>query len=298
LTGLIEALSIIPPTLRTRPPLILVAADREPSASQAELALSRHGYTVFRAHTGRLALAAAKSIQPDVMVIDAFLAETDGLALCRTLRDDAEVGPSRPILLITNSRPTLSEHRTAMRCGVWEFLVEPLDAEEVTGRVDTYVLATTDARRRAPLRDEQGLYTPEGLARRGRELAVQAFHHHAGLACVLLATAREQDASVVAQRLRHVARRSDVVGRVGASEFAILAPGTDARGARLLAQRLAKAMGTADRAPPELRVGYDAVADVRRAPLEPRRMLDRAATALRRAREAAAGDWIRGYENR
>ncbi|HEX9611578.1 MAG TPA: diguanylate cyclase, partial [Gemmatimonadales bacterium] len=218
-------------------------------------------------------------------------------ALCRTLRDDPEVGPSRPILLITNSRPTLSEHRSAMRCGVWEFLVEPLHAEEITGRVDAYVLATMDTAGAspAPLRDDTGLYTREGLARRAKELAVQAFHHHAGFACVMLA-ASEHDSRLVARRLQAAARRSDAVGRMGPSEFTILAPGTDARGARLLAQRLAKHIRAGDGTPPDVRVGFDAVANIRQASLEPRHMLDHARTALAKARSSARGEWIRAFE--
>ncbi|MGH7699544.1 MAG: response regulator, partial [Gemmatimonadales bacterium] len=164
--------------------MILVASDREPSATEAERALSRHGHTVFRAHTPRIALEAARSAQPDVVLVDRHLAQTDPLALCRSLRDDPEVGPSTPILMITGDRPNLAEHRAAIRAGVWEFLVEPYHPDELTGRVDAYVLALMDLRKTAagPLTDATGLYTTDGLARRARELAMQAFHHHAGMA--------------------------------------------------------------------------------------------------------------------
>lgn len=234
-----------------------------------------------------------------MIVVDAFLPETDGLALCRDLRDDREVGPSRPILMLTNTRPTLSEHRSAMRCGVWEFLEEPLHDEELTGRVAAYARAGREdgGSPPPPPRDETGLYTREGLARRARELAVQAFHHHAGMACVMLAPAREQDGPRVGQRLAAVARRSDAVARMGPSEFAILAPGTDARGAVLMARRVAHEVAAApDGPPPELRAGYDAVPNLRHTSLAPRHMLERAHAALVKARAVARGEWIRSYE--
>jgi PleD family two-component response regulator len=275
--------------------VILVASDREPSAGEIERVLWRQGYTVFRVHTARTALAAAKSADPQVILVDAFLPETDSFALCHSLRDDPDVGPSRPMLMITGSRPSLLEHRSAMRAGVWEFLVEPLHQDELAGRVDAYVVTTLEPPQAAPalLTDDTGLYTAEGLARRAKELARQAFHHHAGLACVVLSAARDEDAPRIAPGLRAAARRSDAIGRLGPTEFAIIAPGTDAHGAVLLAQRLARAMRAEDA---ELRAGYDAVPNVRFAPLEPRHMLERARHALALAKASRQPDWIRAYQ--
>ena len=44
--------------------------------------------------------------------------------------------------------------------------------------------------------------------------------------------------SLMADQLRGVTRRSDVLGRIGPREFAILAPDTSEEGARVLADRL------------------------------------------------------------
>ena len=284
---------------RTSPPLILLASDREPSAVDLERTLSNHGYTVFRAHTGRIALEAARSTQPKMVLIDVMLPEADPLGLCRTLRDDPELGPSVPLLVITTSRPAPADHRVAIRAGVWEFLVDPIPEEELKGKVDGYVLATMPAGKppAGPLTDSTGLYTTEALGRRARELALQAFHHYAGFACVVLSPADERDAPRVAARLRVAGRRSDAIGRLGPAEFGIVAPGTDAQGAVLLAERLAREIrGGKDSAPLELHAGYDAVPNIRRAPLEPRSMLERAGHAMTQARGTGRGDWIQAYD--
>jgi PleD family two-component response regulator len=266
---------------RKDPPLILVASDREPSAEEIERVLWRQGYTVLRAHTARTARAAAKSATPHVILIDAFLPEEDSFALCRELRDDPDVGPSRPMLMITGSRPSLVEHRSAVRSGVWEFMVEPLHPGELAGRVDACVLSAMEARQRArvPLMDDTGLYTAEGLALRARQLARQAFHHHAGLACVVLRAARPEDAPRIARGLKAAGRHSDAIGQIGPAEFAIIAPGTDGHGACRLAERLAREIRAGDDAAPELRAGYDAVPNVRFTPLAPRHLLERARMA-------------------
>ena len=263
-----------------------------------ERVLSGHGYRVFRAHTGRIALEAARTAQPKVVIVDVMLPLADPLGLCRQLRDDPEVGPSIPLLVITKSRPAPADHRVAIRSGVWEFLVDPIHPYKLTERVDAYVLATMPSGdpAPAPLTDAEGLYTAEGLNRRARELALQAFHHHAGFACVVLAPAQERDAARVAARLKAAARRSDALGRLGPAAFAIVAPGTDAHGAVLLAERLAREIRGEDGVSVELHAGYEAVADTRRAPLDPRSMLEHATRALAAARGAGRGDWIRAYE--
>ncbi|MGH7701253.1 MAG: GGDEF domain-containing protein, partial [Gemmatimonadales bacterium] len=113
----------------------------------------------------------------------------------------------------------------------------------------------------------------------------------------VLAPARPADAGRVARRLKAVGRRSDAIGRIGPTEFAVVAPGTDARGAVLLAERLAREIrGGGDGPPPDIVAGYDSVPNVRFAPLEPRHMIDRAQTALARVRTQGRGAWIRGYE--
>jgi diguanylate cyclase (GGDEF)-like protein len=105
----------------------------------------------------------------------------------------------------------------------------------------------------------------------------------------------------VAQMFRADGRRSDAIGRVGSTEIAVLAPGTDAGGAVKLAERFRRAMlaGTAEAgAGPaiELRAGYGAVGNVRYTPVDPKNLLARAARAVQLAR--AEGKWIRESSER
>src|SRR4029077_4413062 len=130
---------------------------------------------------------------------------------------------------------------------------------------------------RAPGAGVTGLSTGGGPPRRARELGSQAFREHGPLACIVLALDVEPPGGVnvgrSVQAIKAAARLSDVIGRLGATEFAVLAPGTDAEGARRLAERLASSVSTATIAPagfpPAVRVrcGYEAVANVGYAPI-------------------------------
>src|SRR5205085_10420650 len=127
-----------------------------------------------------------------------------------------------------------------------------------------------------------------------------SFREHGPLACVVLAVDLEQQELAPSQQgtgvvgrcvqaLKTSARLSDVIGRLSPTEFAVLAPGTDAAGARRLAERLAgsvsgpsttgepAAAGAAATPSPRVRCGYEAVANVGYAPIQPVALLVRGA---------------------
>jgi len=290
-----------------QPPRILIASHH----AEAGLALKelgeKNGYTVVRCFSAVQALERARATRPDVIVLDESLVDSDPLETSRALRDDPLVGASTPILLVTTGQAVTNiEHQRALRAGVWEFLPHPFNPEEAATRLRTYVLHRLEverARREQAVQDDAGLYTTRGLALRAQELTLQAFHHGAALACVALApvpdgtTDGAEAVQLVALVLRTSGRRSDAIGRIGPSEFAVVAPGTDGAGAVMLAQRVAKAVRAASGAePPALRAGYDAVGNTRYTPVEPKNLLARATSALRIAKGEAGANWIRAFD--
>jgi len=289
-----------------QPPRILIASHH----AEAGLALKelgeKNGYTVVRCFTAVQALERARATRPDVIVLDESLVDADPLETSRALRDDPLVGASTPILLVTTGQAVTTEHQRALRAGVWEFLPHPFNPAEAAARLQTYVLHRLEVGRAQggqAVQDEAGLYTTRGLALRAQELTLQAFHHGAALACVALAPVGDGTADgagavqLVARVLRASGRRSDAIGRIGPSEFAVVAPGTDGAGAVMLAQRVAKAVRAASGAePPALRAGYDAVGNTRYTPVEPKNLLARATSALRIAKGEAGANWIRAFD--
>ena len=294
------------PETNLQPPRILIASHH----AEAGLALKelgeKNGYTVVRCFTAVQALERARATRPDVIVLDESLVDADPLETSRALRDDPLVGASTPILLVTTGRAVTTEHQRALRAGVWEFLPHPFNPAEAAARLQTYVLHRLEVGRAQggqAVQDEAGLYTTRGLALRAQELTLQAFHHGAALACVALAPVGDGTADgagavqLVARVLCASGRRSDAIGRIGPSEFAVVAPGTDGAGAVMLAQRVAKAVRAASGAePPALRAGYDAVGNTRYTPVEPKNLLARATSALRIAKGEAGANWIRAFD--
>ena len=307
-------------TSRTHPPLVLIASSQEWHARSLESILGPHGYAVVRAYTGKQAVERARSARPDLVIVDADLPDVDGVEVCRNLRAEPAMSESTPILVTGSGQPTRQQRLAALRAGAWDYLTLPFDGEELQLRLDAFVHAKfeADRAREESLLDElTGLYNIRGLARRARELGSQAFRHHEPFACVVLAphvdaTGSDSAAaeaavaaavSHIAKTLRATGRVADAIGRVGTTEFGVVAQGADAEGVVKLAQRLVRSLEAGAKESggsiPRFRVraGYDAVSNYHEAPIEPEDMLVRATIAMRMS-QSDDGQWIRPFDPR
>jgi len=302
-------------------PLVLLGGNGQEATRWLRSLLEGGGYAVLQERSAQHVLERARSTEPDLIIVDAELPDMPGADVCRTLRTDPRVSSSTPILLAVREPASRAQRLAALRAGAWECITPPHDADEILLKLGAYVRAKLDAdRARAEglLDSVTGLYNRQGLARRARELGSQAFREHAPLACVVLAVdlepqelAHGQPGSGMVgrcvQALKTAARLSDVIGRLSPTEFAVLAPGTDAAGARRLAERLANSVsapgmigmpastGSAASPSPRVRCGYEAVANVGYAPIEPVDLLVRAAAAVRTGK-TDSGSWLRRFD--
>ncbi len=271
-------------------PLVLLGGDGQEAMRWLKSLLEGGGYAVLQERLAQHVLERARSTEPDLIIVDAELPDMPGADLCRTLRTDPRVSSSTPILLAVREPASRAQRLAALRAGAWDCITPPHDADEILLQLGSYVRAKLDAdRARAEglLDSPTGLYNRQGLARRARELGSQAFRDHGPLACVVLVVDLEpQDLAP---------------GQQGSG------PGTDAAGARRLAERLASSVSTPSTTgepatagstatpSPRVRCGYEAVANVGYAPIEPVDLLVRAAAAVRTGK-TDSGSWLRRFD--
>lgn len=234
-----------------RAPLVLIISDHEWASRSLESILAPRGYTVLRAYNGRQALEQAGVSNADAVFIDRRLPDMTGTMLCRILLERELVARAAPLIVVTAGASTREDRVEVLSAGAWELISQPFDAEELLLRLDRFIRAKREVDRAAEealIDAATGLYTWHGVARRIRELGAAAERFGRPLACVVFAP-NEADAdgtgvddrhwlSATATRLREATRRSDVLGRIGPREFAIVAPDTSSEGARILAKRL------------------------------------------------------------
>lgn len=229
-------------------PLILIANDQEWSARSIESVLAPQGYGVVRAFTGQQAIDAARSSRPALIILDAQLPDIHGFDVCRTLRADPAIGPGVPVIITTAGPAGRPQRLEAARAGAWDFQGQPLDAELLLARAEAFLASAggpNDAGA-AMVDAATGLLSLAGLTDRLRQISAQAVRLRIPLACVVLTPEKRQGGGMadeatliqLATVLRRLSRESDVVGRLSADEFIIVAPATDRADAEQLAARL------------------------------------------------------------
>src|SRR5437870_575210 len=125
-----------------RTPHVLVVSAREHPVAAA---LEQHGYVGLRARTGAAAAAAVNDAQqapPDALLVIDGMPDVEGLVLAQRLRDAARLPPDTPIFVVAPSPPTVPQHRAALRAGVCEFLLEPLDGDHLAAKLASRLLGS------------------------------------------------------------------------------------------------------------------------------------------------------------
>lgn len=109
---------------------ILIVEDEQRIAEWVRLYLERSGYRTDIAADGKAGLQMARTLNPDLVILDIMLPLLDGRELCRLLRLESEV----PIIMVT-SRGRKSDKISGMDCGADDYIVKPFDADELAARV-------------------------------------------------------------------------------------------------------------------------------------------------------------------
>ena len=116
--------------------MVLVVEDQAPFREFLQITLSRLGLEVVTALTGKVALSRAKEHRPDLVLLDVMLPDIDGYEVCNELRDLPETSLT-PIIFI--SAVSSDKHvQRAMAAGATDYLVKPLNTEDIREIVDRY----------------------------------------------------------------------------------------------------------------------------------------------------------------
>lgn len=115
---------------------ILLVEDHRDLAETVALALESAGFTVDHAADGPEALRLATEHPFDCIVLDLMLPGTDGLTVCRCLRN--KHGIDTPVLMLT-ARDRIEDKLTGFQSGADDYLVKPFVIEELKARVNALV---------------------------------------------------------------------------------------------------------------------------------------------------------------
>ena len=116
-----------------QPPLILIADDNEANRDILARRLEAHGYQLAMAADGEEAINQARSLLPDLILLDVMMPKFDGLEVCRQLKGDKSL-PFMPIILVT-ARSDTKDVVAGLDVGGDEYLTKPVDQAALVARV-------------------------------------------------------------------------------------------------------------------------------------------------------------------
>lgn len=116
-------------------PNILIVDDNPHNLEALAAILKGDGYKVRAALSGELALRAAQSQAPELVLLDVRMPGMDGYETCRRLKADPQL-QDIPVIFIS-ALTEVQEKLDAFRCGAVDYITKPFQAEEVLARVRT-----------------------------------------------------------------------------------------------------------------------------------------------------------------
>src|SRR3989475_7416717 len=302
-----------------RPPLALVACSDDWMSRALESVFQQHGYVVAHTRSGSQTMELVRLSNHDLLVLDESLEDVKAMDVCRAIRDGDQFDHSVPVVITSPTPIDPRARMAAFAAGAWEYCSQPVDLEPVFVRLETFIRARGEllmARTEDFVNSTTGLYTSFGLRQLAGKLGARALRKHEAFACVAFSPQvhdREIGSSTlwkesaagfadVAHVFREQSRQSDVVGHVGDLRLAILAPDTDASGARLLVARLQRELDRASKnktiaAKVRLRAGYSAVSDLAESNVNVAELVHRAEGALDHAPIQGDGDAIISFDD-
>lgn len=117
---------------------IIVVDDDKDFLKELEEVLSSRNYDVRAVNDSQVAVAAARSFRPDVIVLDLKMDNINGFQVAQELKKFPETC-NTPVIAITGFFNS-EGHQMLMRvCGIETFLSKPFKVADLIGRIETHL---------------------------------------------------------------------------------------------------------------------------------------------------------------
>lgn len=95
--------------------------------------LEKEGFAVTGSQTGRGALELCRRARPDLILLDIMLPDSDGLDICKGIRNDAEL-LHVPVIFLT-ARASETDRIVGLELGANDYIVKPFFIRELIARI-------------------------------------------------------------------------------------------------------------------------------------------------------------------
>lgn len=109
---------------------LLVAEDQAIIRKLIRMTLQMAGHEVFEVDNGLDAVAQARALRPDLVLLDVMMpGEIDGIEACRRLRGDPQL-QGMPIVMLS-AKGQVADQQAGMEAGANEYVVKPFEPDRL-----------------------------------------------------------------------------------------------------------------------------------------------------------------------
>ena len=112
---------------------ILLIEDDTDLFSLLQYNLEKEGFLLTGLQTGRGAIELCRKVRPDLILLDIMLPDSDGLDICKGIRNDADLAPI-PIIFLT-ARASETDRIIGLEVGANDYVVKPFSIRELIARI-------------------------------------------------------------------------------------------------------------------------------------------------------------------
>jgi DNA-binding response OmpR family regulator len=112
---------------------LLIVEDNTELLELMRLGLKQAGFSISTATNGLDALKKARSLTPDLIVLDLILPELDGFAVCEALKRSPDTS-AIPIILLTGLSSEFTRY-AGIESGADEYVTKPISPEQLVPKI-------------------------------------------------------------------------------------------------------------------------------------------------------------------
>lgn len=95
--------------------------------------LEKEGFTMEGSQTGRGAIELCRRVKPDLVLLDIMLPDSDGLDICKGIRNDPTLAHT-PVIFLT-ARASETDRIVGLELGANDYIVKPFFVRELIARI-------------------------------------------------------------------------------------------------------------------------------------------------------------------
>jgi two-component system cell cycle response regulator len=245
---------------------ILIVDDSRFEAEELKAILEKNGFEIVWADTGATGMKMARTVSPDLILLDLILPDISGHEICRWLRNHEETR-GIPVIIVT-ARERTEEKVLGLEEGASDYITKPFEPTELRARVEASIrmkrlqdqLIRKNAEYEDLLKKVQQLAVTDPVTelfnrRYFQEALEQEFsrfqRYSTPFSCLMLdidhfkqindTFGHEAGDNVLKELARSIQpqlRQMDLLARYGGDELAVLLPESSREDGRKVAQRI------------------------------------------------------------